>query len=61
MDSVNLPIARRRDLWDRIATDLRPRVLGSHCEEVTLETLEPALEAIVAGAARGRWIVRVAD
>ena len=28
MDSVNMPIARRRDLWARLATDLRPRDLG---------------------------------
>ena len=28
MDSVNMPIGRRRALWDRLATDLRPRDLG---------------------------------
>jgi acrylyl-CoA reductase (NADPH) len=59
MDSVNVPIARRRDLWDRIATDLRPRDLGLYATEVTLDTLDEALDAIVAGAARGRWIVRI--
>ena len=56
-----MPIARRRGLWDRLATDLRPRDLGVHATEVTLDTLEPALDGIVAGAARGRWIVRVGD
>jgi acrylyl-CoA reductase (NADPH) len=60
MDSVPVPIARRRMIWDRLATDLRPRSLGEHCQEVTLDTLEPALDGIVAGGARGRWIVRVA-
>ena len=59
MDSVNVPIERRRDIWDRLATDLRPRDLGLHCQEVTLDTLDDALDGIVAGAARGRWIVRV--
>jgi acrylyl-CoA reductase (NADPH) len=59
MDSVNVPIARRRELWDRLATDLRPRDIGIHCSEVTLDTLEEALDRIVAGAARGRWIVRI--
>jgi acrylyl-CoA reductase (NADPH) len=59
MDSVTVPIARRREIWDRLATDLRPRDLGLRCEEVTLDTLEPALDGIVAGAARGRWIVRI--
>jgi putative YhdH/YhfP family quinone oxidoreductase len=59
MDSVNMPIGRRRELWDRIATDLRPRDLGMHASEVTLDTLREALDAIVAGGARGRWIVRI--
>jgi acrylyl-CoA reductase (NADPH) len=59
MDSVNMPIARRRGIWDRLATDLRPRALGEHVAEVTLDTLETALDGIIAGAARGRWVVRV--
>jgi acrylyl-CoA reductase (NADPH) len=59
MDSVTVPIEHRRRTWDRLATDLRPRDLGVHCQEVTLETLEPALDGIVAGQARGRWIVRI--
>ena len=59
MDSVTVPIERRRRIWDRLATDLRPRDLGVHCQEVTLDTLEPALDGIVAGEARGRWIVRI--
>ena len=61
MDSVNMAIAGGARIWDRLATDLRPRALGEHVEEVTLETLEPALDGIVAGAARGRWVVRVGD
>ena len=61
MDSVNMPIHRRRELWDRLATDLRPRDLGVHCTEVTLDTLESALDGIVAGTARGRWIVRIGE
>jgi acrylyl-CoA reductase (NADPH) len=59
MDSVPVPIARRRLIWDRLATDLRPRSLGEHCQEVSLDTLEPALDGIVAGTARGRWVVRI--
>jgi putative YhdH/YhfP family quinone oxidoreductase len=59
MDSVTVPIARRRDIWDRLATDLRPRELGAHVTEVGLDDLDGALDAIVAGSARGRWVVRV--
>ena len=60
MDSANMPIDRRRDLWARISTDLRPPDLESGTREVTLETLDGALDAILAGQARGRWLVRVA-
>lgn len=60
IDSAYLPIARRRRIWERLATDLRPRALGERLSEVTLDTLEPALDAIRAGEARGRWVVRVA-
>jgi len=59
MDSVTVPIARRRDIWNRLATDLRPRELGAHVTEVGLNELDAALDAIVAGSARGRWVVRV--
>lgn len=59
IDSAYLAIAKRRRIWDRLATDLRPRSLGERVTEVTLDTVEPALDAIRAGAARGRWVVRV--
>ena len=54
-----MPINERRALWGRIATDLRPNGLGEGVTEVTLGALEPALDAILAGAARGRWVVRI--
>jgi putative YhdH/YhfP family quinone oxidoreductase len=59
IDSVPLPIAERRRIWGRIASDFRPRGLGESLTEVTLESLDPALEGILAGRARGRWVVRV--
>jgi acrylyl-CoA reductase (NADPH) len=69
MDSANMPIDDRRALWARIATDLRPTGLddgeageegGLGVTEVRLDELERALDAILAGEARGRWVVRVA-
>ncbi len=59
MDSANMAIGPRRALWDRLATDLAPRGIEAGTTEVDLDTLEPALDAIVAGQARGRWVVRV--
>jgi putative YhdH/YhfP family quinone oxidoreductase len=61
MDSANMPIEARRALWGRLATDLRPRGMDDSVTEVTLATLEPALDAIVNGEARGRWMVRIRD
>lgn len=60
MDSANMAIAPRRQLWRRLATDLLPRGIDDAITEVDLDSLEPALDAIVAGQARGRWVVRVA-
>ncbi|HET9614311.1 MAG TPA: acryloyl-CoA reductase [Candidatus Limnocylindrales bacterium] len=62
MDSANLAIEDRRALWARIGTDLRPAGLDDGrlgVSEVTLGTVEPALDAILAGEARGRWVVRI--
>ena len=59
MDSAAMAIERRRAIWDRLATDLRPQNLGDGITEVTLDKLEPALDGIVAGEARGRWVVNV--
>lgn len=59
MDSANMAIGPRRALWNRLATDLAPHGMDAGIAEVTLDTLEPALDAIFAGQARGRWVVRV--
>jgi len=60
IDSAGVPIDERRALWGRIATDLRPLALGEEVTEVDLDGLEPALDAILAGRANGRWLVRLA-
>ena len=60
VDSAALPIAERRSLWERLATDLRPRGLGDRVTEIGLEELPAALDGILAGQAHGRWLVRVA-
>jgi acrylyl-CoA reductase (NADPH) len=59
IDSANLPIDERRALWTRLAGDLRPNGLGEGLTQVTLDTLPEALDGILAGRARGRWLVRV--
>jgi acrylyl-CoA reductase (NADPH) len=59
VDSVQVPIQRRRDLWHRLALDLRPPGLEeSIASEVGLEGVAPVLDAILKGEVRGRTIVR---
>ncbi len=61
INSVPVPIERRRRLWGRLGGELRPRGLGVGLTELTLDTLAEGLDGILAGAARGRWVVRVGE
>jgi acrylyl-CoA reductase (NADPH) len=61
IDSAQVPIAARRALWERIATDLRPLALGDGTAEVDLAGLPAALDAVLAGRADGRTLVRIGD
>jgi acrylyl-CoA reductase (NADPH) len=60
IDSVAVPIEQRRELWDRLADDLRSIDVEAMAREVDLDALEPTLDAILAGDVRGRTIVRLA-
>ena len=62
IDSVQTPIAIRRDIWTRIATDLRPTWLGAtdgpwQQELIGLDALSAQLDRILAGGMRGRMLV----
>ncbi|MCW2602714.1 MAG: Quinone oxidoreductase [Pseudonocardiales bacterium] len=60
IDSVQCAIDRRREVWARIATDLRPRgleALGS--ATVSLAEIPQALDALLQGAAQGRTLVEL--
>ena len=61
IDSVHTPIAERRALWRRIATDLRPPQIDSpHAESVEiigLDVLADSLDKILAGGMVGRVLV----
>lgn len=63
IDSAYMEIGERRALWRRMGEegDLRPRGLGTtdRVIEIGLDGLEPAFASILAGGARGRWLVSV--
>lgn len=58
IDSVQCNLQRRREVWNRIAQDLRPRglaTLGS--ATLSLAQVPAALDALLQGAAQGRSLV----
>jgi putative YhdH/YhfP family quinone oxidoreductase len=57
VDTVQTEMGRRREVWQRLATDLRPRDLDAMATEITLDELEPVLDAILRGEVRGRTVV----
>jgi len=59
IDSVMAPLARRQRAWDRLARDLDPALLESMVEEVTLDDAIGKAQALMAGNARGRLVVRI--
>ncbi|MDR7079713.1 putative YhdH/YhfP family quinone oxidoreductase [Neobacillus niacini] len=60
IDSVYCPMHVRQDLWNRMATDLKPSTLSEIIQkEITLEELPETLPTILKGQARGRIIVKI--
>jgi acrylyl-CoA reductase (NADPH) len=59
IDSANTPIERRRQIWARLAGDLRPGMLDELTTEVAFDDLGRALDEALAGKARGRTVVRL--
>ena len=59
IDSAGTPIDRRREVWARIASDLKPAVLDAMAQEVDLAHLEGALDEIGRGGVTGRYLVQL--
>jgi NADPH2:quinone reductase len=57
IDSVMCPMPTRRDVWRRLANDLRPAHLVASARQIGLEELPSAFEALLKGQARGRYVV----
>jgi acrylyl-CoA reductase (NADPH) len=61
IDSAHTPIERRREVWGRIATDLKPAGLDAVEQVVDLAHLEDALDEIGRGGVTGRYVVQLRD
>jgi len=60
IDSVNCPMETRLKIWNRLATDFKPKKLEELIQqEVTLEQLPDVLPTLLKGQARGRILVKL--
>jgi acrylyl-CoA reductase (NADPH) len=58
--STNCPMARRRRIWQRLVTDLRPAHLDAIVSAtVTLDDLPAVFDQLLSGGHRGRVVVRM--
>ena len=62
VSSSNCPLPWRKPIWDRLATDLRPKHLDKIvAETVTMEQLSDVFATMLAGGIQGRIVVRIKE
>lgn len=59
VDSAATPMPLRRKVWQRLATDLKPRHLSAIAKLITLDDLESYFPQMLKGGIRGRAVVRI--
>ena len=59
IDSVHCPMERRREVWRRLATDMKPAHLRTIAQEIPMSDLPDAFQTLLKGAARGRYVVKI--
>jgi alcohol dehydrogenase len=60
IDSGYMGFPTRQRVWDRLATDLKPRRLHDVTRTIALEALPGAFDDFVKGRVKGRTVVRIA-
>jgi len=58
IDSVQLPMAQRVEVWRRLASDLKPAGIATIGHEIGLNQLDTVLTSILKGEVTGRYVVR---
>ena len=59
VDSAATPMPLRRRVWNRLASDLKPRHLADIATTLELDDLDACFRNLLKGAARGRAVVRI--
>ncbi len=57
VDSVNCEMAARREVWRRLATDMKPKHLAGMTRTIAFADLPAAFDAFVKGQVKGRTVV----
>lgn len=60
IDSVNCPMPQRRAVWERLATDMKPRHLDAMTRHIAFADLPAAFDDYIAGRVKGRVVVDIA-
>ncbi|QDF98585.1 oxidoreductase [Azoarcus sp. DD4] len=59
VDSGYIGFPTRQRVWDRLATDLKPRHLAAITRTISLDELPGAFDAFIKGQVKGRTVVRI--
>jgi len=59
VDSGYMGFPMRQRVWDRLATDLKPRHLAAVTHDIAFDELPGAFDAFIKGTVRGRTVVRI--
>jgi len=57
VDSVELPLNKKQQVWELIAADWSLESLEEHCQEISKTELADKLDLILKGQAKGRFIL----
>jgi putative YhdH/YhfP family quinone oxidoreductase len=60
IDSVNCPMPQRQHVWQRLATDMRPKHLAQLTRTIPFDDLPKAFDDFIKAKVRGRSVVDMA-
>lgn len=61
IDSAWCPLARRQQMWSRLAHEWKPARLAEVARLTTLDALLERVDQMLAGRLTGRWVVAITD
>ncbi|MEX0962993.1 MAG: oxidoreductase [Pseudohongiellaceae bacterium] len=61
VDSVQLPIATKRALWNKLGSEWKLASLDDICTDIGFAELEASLAQILSGGAHGRFVLDLSD